>query len=150
MCCGSGCACRSALLYPPVAARAPAPATATAVFKQREDLRALAECMLSALALNGPSQLTNAESIQVGAASAARQPSSCLPPALAPPARCPSALAALYRVPTQAQCQPCDPLTFLQRLLGEVFVWGVEDFRWVAGKACSAEHFGRHADMHIQ
>ncbi|KAL4443512.1 hypothetical protein ABPG75_011249 [Micractinium tetrahymenae] len=50
---------------------------------QREDLRALAvvllECMLSALALSGPSQLTSAESIQ--------------------------------------------------RLLGEVFVWGVEDFR---------------------
>lgn len=50
---------------------------------QRDDLRALAvvllECIVSALALNGPSQLTNAES--------------------------------------------------LQRLLGEVFVWGVDDFR---------------------
>ena len=71
---GAHC-CIQLLLPPPLPLRLP-------LLLQREDLRALAvvllECILSALALNGPSQLTSAESIQVGA----WQPSSCLPQVL--------------------------------------------------------------------
>lgn len=93
----------------------------------------LLECLLSALAVSGPSQLTAAESVQVGApgargcaracgAAAARcrpqprpaaPPTHCVRPCLAPPA---------------------------QRLLGEVFVWDVDEFRcgWVVGTAGAA------------
>ena len=95
---------------------------------QRDDLRALAvvllECIVSALALNGPSQLTNAESLQVEGGRGMRQ-------VVAGPRFCQVGwLLVPRRLASSAHPVCLDPPVFLlQRLLGEVFVWGVDDFR---------------------
>lgn len=105
---------------------------------QREDLRALAivllECILSALAFSGPSQLTNADSIQVRVRGAGgedwereREPVT--------PLRCSRCHEVWWAgafgdsgCPYRPASAPA-PAALLQRLLGEVFVWGVDDFR---------------------
>ena len=117
---------------PPRFAQNPRPASVDS--SQREDLRALAvvllECILSALAFSGPSQLTSAESIQVGERERAtrdRPPfePSCISMSLR--------IRVLGHIAPLRSCRPCNLLCparpCLQRLLGEVFSWGVDEFR---------------------